>query len=50
MDRELKDIRLKFNEVYSKLDDWIAVYTKNENENVNEVISSIRQTIEGNKP
>ena len=25
------------------------MYTKNENENVNEVISSIRQTIEGNK-
>ena len=50
MVRELKDIRLKFNEVYSKLDDWIVVYTKNENENVNEVITSIRQTIESNKP
>ena len=49
MVRELKDIRLKFNEVYSKFDDWIVVYTKDENEKVNEVISSIRQTIDGNK-
>ena len=47
--RELKNIRIKSNEVYNKLDDWIVDYTKNENMNVNEVISKIRETIDGNK-
>ena len=48
--KELKNIRIKSSEVYSKLDDWIVDYTKNENMSVNEVISKIRETIDGDKP
>ena len=48
--RKFKNIRLKSNEEYNKLDDWIFDYTKNENMSVNEVISKIRETIDRDKP
>ena len=47
--RELKNIKPKSNEIYNKLDDWIFDYTKNENMNVNEVISKIREIIDRDK-
>ena len=47
--RELKNIRIKSNEEYNKLDDWIFEHTKNENMSVNEVISKIRENIDRDK-
>ena len=46
---ELKNIRLKYNEIYYKLDDWIFEHTKNENMSVNEVIRKIRENIDSDK-
>ena len=48
--RKLKNIRIKSNEEYNKLDDWIVDYAKNKNMNVNEVINKIWETIDGDKP
>lgn len=45
----LKDIRLKINEVYDVLDEWIVIHVKNENEVVNECIKVIRDVIETNE-
>ena len=46
----LKDIRLKINEVFDVLDDWIVIYVKNENQAVNECIQKIREVIDSNEP
>lgn len=46
----LKDIRHKINESYNVLDDWIVVHINNENSNVNQIISHVREVIESNEP
>ena len=46
----LKDIKIKINEMYNQLDDWIVAHVKQENLSVNETVSKIREVIESIDP